>query len=208
MIQTAQQANYGFTVRETAGRHEFSYAQEKYRGRDIWYIFLPIALACFLLMAVIKPSSATSGLLIWLVLSVGLFYGVKYLMNSSRTQGAFAIDQDAFEVNGQRYPRRDITSLYWQKGNSKPMLDVRMDRGVVIGYPATAGGVMAASVHNFNQGVAQLTEAGAQKMRDNMARLNCKVFIRFGNRNIALATGVNPDTAELLLKRIEDICSL
>lgn len=205
---TIQQANHGFTVSMQSGKAIFAYQQEKYRTRNL----LPIGgcalpLVSFLFVGLMQPGSMATGIVWWLLFYVGSFLLIKYLMNLQRKERSFAVEKDGFEIDDKKYLRKDITSMFIQQGNSKPVVNVDMNSstGTFIAFQANPAGLMAASAANAAHAVGKLGDAAGQKFRENIARLNCKVFIRYGNKNIVLAKGITMDTAEVMLDKIVEV---
>ena len=201
------QANHGFTVLNEAGKSVFIYQQEKYSVKTLLPLMFTLSILALILLLFIQPGSFGAGLFFWLLLTFGGFFLIKYLMNLNRKEKRFSLDVEGFEVDNNKYSKENITSLFAQEGNSAPIADLNMNHssGSFIAFKANPAGLMAASATNAVHGVGKMADAAGDKFRKNKAKLNCKVLIRYGNKNIPLATGITIDTAEVMLKKIVDI---
>jgi len=201
-------ANYGFSVSSEQGRHIISYKQEKYSANNLLPLLVTICFISLLLLLVIQPSSFGSGLFIWIILSTGIFYLVRYLLNLNRKIRQFIIDEISFEIDGRRYAKKDVNSLYLKEGNAQPAIDLNLQHGsgpAKIAFQANPGGLMAASMVNAGHAAGKMVDAAGQKLRNNMAKLNCKIFIRYGNKDVLLAKGITFNTAELIIEKVSEL---
>jgi len=180
---------------------------EKYSAKNLLPLLVTLPIFSGILVLIIQPSSFGSGLFLWLLFGAGLFFLIRYLLNLSRGSRQFSIDEVAFEIEGKRYSKKDVNSLYLKEGKSEPAIDLNLHGSgpSTIAYRANPAGLMAASMHNATHAASQIVGASGDKLRKNMARLNCKVFIRYGNKDVLLARGLTFNTAELIIEKVRDL---
>jgi hypothetical protein len=199
------QANYGFTISEENGKKIFNYKKEKYKIKNLLPLMVSLPLISIILVFLMDAGDDWMGT--WLILTLGSFFGAMFLLNLTRGKGSFVITEDAIEVRGSRYLKKDINSIFIQEGNSKPLADLNMNHstGTFVGFRANPGGMMAMSAMNAAHGVGKIADAAGDRLRKNMAKLNCKVGLRHGSRKVIIAKGLTIDTAEVMMNKIVEL---
>ncbi len=203
------QASHGFEVSTNGDTHHFTYTQEKYQAKNLRPMILGLSLISIvptiLLVTFFEIKSVFVGITLFVLTIVGIFRGIKYLMNLSRKEGSFSMTKNTFEVEGKSYSKKDITGIYFQEGKTEPVPSPYSNGSTIIVGNSVGNSLMATSAVNLSKGVGRSMDIAGAKLRNNIAQLNCKVLIRYGNKNIVIAKGLTIDTAELMMNKISQL---
>lgn len=196
------QASHGFNVSKEGDTVIFSYPQEKYTLRDILPTLFSTCFMSAILLMFFQPHSVKAGLIEWVLSVIVITWIKKFLVNLNRKQRQFKMTDDSFEVDGKTYLKKDVTGIYYQEGKTEPVPSPYGNSTTVIVSGSVSKSVMASSVANLASSMGRSLEISGAKFKNNLAKKNCKVLIRYGNKNIVLAKGLNIDTAELIMNKI------
>lgn len=202
---TTVQSSYGFTLSSQGENKVFTYQHEKYQTKHLYPSLFGLSLLSLISLAFLQPHSLGSAFIMWIIVTSSIFVLVKFLMNLNRHEGIFSISKDAFEVDGKKYARKDITDLYYREGKMDAIASQNFHSTIIVGGSVSSS-IMATSAMNAAHSVGNSLELAGAKFRNNLAKINCKVYIRYGNKNIMIAKGLTSDTAELLMDKITEVC--
>lgn len=201
---TTVKASHGFHTTEEGNATQFIYDMERYTLRDILpTLFGSMFLAIFPVI-LLQPTTPKQGIIEWVISVILITTLIKFLVNLNRKQRQFKMTNDSFEVDGKSYLRKDVTGLYFQEGKTEPVPLPYSNSTTVIVSGSIRQSIMASSVANLGNATGKALEIHGAKFKNNLARKNCKVLIRYGKKNITLAKGLTIDTAELIFNKIAE----
>ncbi len=176
------QASHGFEVSTNGDTHHFTYTQEKYQAKNLRPMILGLSLISIvptiLLVTFFEIKSVFVGITLFVLTIVGIFRGIKYLMNLSRKEGSFSMTKNTFEVEGKSYSKKDITGIYFQEGKTEPVPSPYSNGSTIIVGNSVGNSLMATSAVNLYKGVGRSKDLAGAQLRNNIAQLNRKVLIR------------------------------
>lgn len=199
---TVIQATHGFHTEQDGDKIHFIYEMEKYKLKDVLPSLFGAAFLAIIPLIFIQPKKPINGIILWLVFTFSIVYLIKYLVNLNRKQRSFSMTPEAFIVNDKTYLRKDVTGIFYQQGKKEVMPSPYSNGSTVIVGGSVVKSMMASSAANLAGATGRQLDIAGAKFKNNLARLNCKVIIRYGNKNIVLAKGISIDTAELILNKI------
>ena len=193
---------YNFTVAQNGDFHEFSYQKTPLSFKMAGPLCMVTLVPAALLTLMSKPDSGMSGLVTWAVLMVGMAFGLTWLINRFRKPGAFAISDKEVVIGEKRFDRSHISSWFIQnpKGGEESYTTTR----IVHHNPLSMG----SNIANIGSGIGAVNADARRAVQRHMAAAGYKIFIRFGTKNIKLASGLGETEADVLFDKIKEVADL
>lgn len=205
-------ASYSFNVTTEGNNHTFIYSKAKLGFKTA----LPMIWPAFILSGFLAYKSASS-------FSDGLFYlglytvlvtvGVMVLINLLRGKGSFVVGEQGIKIGGTTYSYKDIHSIYVKSpsgavsgklaSTSSGFVVVGGDRVQHMGH-ATAGAV-ATATSTVASAATQLSAASGAAIKNSIKEKSYKICILFGEKEKAIANGLNEKTARVMLEKIDGL---
>lgn len=143
-----------------------------------------------------KPDSVIEFFIKWILITLALSYGIYLLINLLRRPGQFGISSTAILYNGQSYDLQHISSI-----GLKDASNMYLETSTVY-YTQSSFGSLAGSVSNLSN---SMRAAGAQSrmaIQHHVKNVSYKIYIRFGSKDINIASGMDEASADVLLNKI------
>lgn len=189
---------YNFTAAK-----EGAYTVFNYKKTPISYkLALPLcfytAIPALLLTMFIKPSSTTSGVMIWLVVMIGLGLGITALINALRKPGEFRVNAKEVITGDKQYTQDHIAGYFVKdpQGNASAMTFVTVTNHNPLSLGSNLGAMQAS--------VGKMGNESRMAIRKHIADAGYKICIRFGTKDIVIAKGLGQREADMMLIKIKE----
>ena len=176
-------------------------------GGGAWFGFIFFGAFIGLPITFLVNMDARTGgpvLATWLIV-VGLFTGIAFLMNSSRSQlYRFNVSKDAVRIEGKSYSKDDISEILVRNSAGKTATNVNVDGGtVVFGTGITGAAFVGATV--LGNSAKKIGASTGQAIQESMAKRGNAVCIRHGRKVVPLAQNLQEDDAVALFNQLAKV---
>lgn len=163
-----------------------------------FYTAIPAAMFAF----AIGAPGFMSGIILWVILMVGLGLGITFIINKFRKTGAFKISDTDVVVKDKSYARKDIVS-YFVKDPSGNYVETTTMYVTQVNPLSVAG-----NVANLGTGLRQLGAESRNMIRKHLQDAGYKIYIRYGTKDIVIASGLGQREADGMFDKLIDVAGL
>jgi len=192
----------GFRISERNGSFLVTYGQEKYQSRHLWPIFFLLILAAIGLAFSINVRTEFLRILISILFLVFSFQLVKYFLNRRRNEKSFTIDDNGFEIQGEKYKLEKLKGLSITRSGPVTVAEihVQISANHEIAFSSDAGAASPVPEAIVTT-TRSIRAAMLRKLNGNTASINYNVTLLSSEGAVILASGLSDDTAVLLMEK-------
>lgn len=183
-------ASYSFNVATQGKDHVFTYTKSRFGVKTMLPMIWPAMVVGGILAFMME-----GGLFLWIFLVIGLPVGVVFLINQLRTGGTFTIGENAVQLNGVSYAYKDITSFYVRTPKG--------ERSTMVIYQGSTGFGVPGAINSLGNSAMAASAASGAAIRERLREKSYKVCMLFGEKEIALASGLTERSAKVMLEKID-----
>ncbi|HEX8530441.1 MAG TPA: hypothetical protein VF646_10475 [Cytophagales bacterium] len=164
-----------------------------------FYTAVPAFMAMMVTRPSYTPSPIATGGILWLIWMVALSLGIVMLINFFRKPGEIRISKANLVVGNRTFDFNHISSILIKDPAGKY---VTVSTLVVMhGSPHS----LAGAVSSVTGGLAQLGGESRLAIRRMMQEVSYKVCIRYGSKDVSIATGLGETDAEVLFDKLTEM---
>lgn len=193
--------NYSFTVNEQQGNYIINWNAAKLGfGVALPLLWPALGIGLFTAFMTADNSNFSFASFVTNFILGGLLFIVAVMLVFNlliRRGGRFSFSKDGFEINGTRYPNKDIKGLYIKTPNGQR-------EGLRV-YTTAHGFGVEGAMHNVGQGIVAMGDVAGKAIRASIKKRSYKICIQYGEREIVLAKHLTAQTAKALLDRIDSL---
>lgn len=192
-------ANYNFEIDQVGNDYHITYSKDKFGAGLGCGIFFLVTIG--VVPALSFMLGTTNSVTFWIVAPIALTILIIYLIKKSRKDKTFTIGKNFIGAHGNNYAKADIKKIYIKdpKGNVHRTTNNGRSGFIIGGSGMGAVAVGAASVASSG------ARATSEIMNSAIHKASYKIEFLYGNKKVALATGLSENNAFVLFDKVMEL---